>query len=127
MTKTTLNIETHDDQDEPFFNTLIYLRRRKEPLSAITRSLFMKIYYHEYLLSILLEEIDKTQVGMEALGAIASARRSLAQDLANLDLAELRCKRLMGMEVSVEPHANGNAEAIAPEVEAKPSSLKDGW
>jgi hypothetical protein len=127
MTKTTLNIEAHDDRDEPFFNMLIYLRQRKEPLSAITRGLFMKTYYHEYLLSILLEEIDKTQVGMEALGAIASARRSLAQDLANLDLAEQRCKRLMGMEVSVEPRANGKVEEIAPEVKAEPSPLNDGW
>jgi hypothetical protein len=127
MTKTTLSIEAHDDLDEPFFNTLIYLRQRKEPLSAITRCLFIKTYYHEYLLSILLEEIDKTQVGMEALGAIASARRSLAQDLANLDLAELRCKRLMGMEVSVEPRANGKVEETAPVVEAGPPSLKDRW
>ncbi len=127
MTKTTLNIEAHDDIDEPFFLTLIYLRRRKEPLSTLTRGLFMKTYYHEYLLSILLEERDKTQVGMEALGVIASARRSLAQDLANLDLAELRCKRLMGMEISVESRTNGKVEAIAPEIEAEPPSLKDGW
>jgi hypothetical protein len=86
------SIEIRDDRFPELYAIVKELQDRGEDIPKLMRGLLFREYLPE-MLSLSGAPVEQT------LQAIASLRRNLTVTMTDLDLAELRCRQLMGVEV----------------------------
>lgn len=115
-------MEIRDDRFPEVYAVVKELQDRGEDIPQIIRALLLREFLTETML------VSDAPVE-KVLQAIASARRYLIASLNNIDLAEMRCKQLMGGEAGT-----GSSKAIGqlkePVSQNEPIGaevLEDGW
>lgn len=118
------SIEIRDDRFPELYAIVKELQERGEDIPKLIRGFLFREYLPE-MLSVSGAPVEKT------LQAIASLRRNLAVTMTDLDLAELRCKQLMGVDVGAD--SLGKSETVKPNGSASHDEplgtevLEDGW
>lgn len=115
-------MEIRDDRFPEVYAVVKELQDRGEDIPQIIRALLLREFLTETML------VSDAPVE-KVLQAIASARRYLIASLNNIDLAEMRCKQLMGGEAGT-----GSCKAIGqlkePVSQNEPVGaevIEDGW
>lgn len=115
-------MEIRDDRFPEVYAVVKELQDRGEDIPQIIRALLLREFLTETML------VSDAPVE-KVLQAIASARRYLIASLNNIDLAEMRCKQLMGGEAGT-----GSSKAIGqlkePVSQNEPIGaevMEDGW
>jgi hypothetical protein len=115
-------MEIRDDRFPEVYAVVKELQDRGEDIPQIIRALLLREFLTETML------VSDAPVE-KVLQAIASARRYLIASLNNIDLAEMRCRQLMGGETEAGSRkaTDQHKEPVSQDEPIGAEMLEDGW